>query len=182
MAPKWLTNRFWTRLQQGLADRGLTTQPPGPASATPATPATPASRATPAQNVVTQDAASLVSPGFLERLKQKIRQIFGPKKSESPIGIAQPKGGVGLDRNAKLALVREAAAKRVRLAIIYNGTPRHVGPISYRWRAKNPSDNPLIYCHCWLHSGKVEAFIPNRIEGIWLTQESYSSPWPIEIT
>lgn len=121
------------------------------------------------------------SPGFMSRLKNVIQKLFGGRKPDSPTGVARPAGGSGLDKAAKLALIREAGRTQRRLAIVYNGQPRQIGPLSFRWRAKKPDDNPLLYAHCWLHAGKVEAFIPNRIEWIQLTDETYRSPWPIEV-
>ena len=72
--------------------------------------------------------------------------------------------------------IHEAGRRMVLLQMRYNGNLRYVEPYSFRMK----STGQLFYGYCYKdHS--IEAFRPEKIEYIALTEIGFAPRWPVEV-
>lgn len=146
----------------------------------------------------------------LQRAEQRIRQELSPEVAPAAPGSDIPEeeplpGGLGerirrvvrekaqnfppiqnrlLDPSATLDgptiryRIRYAGQNRLLLLMMYHGQWRHVEPYSYRYRGKGRALRFMGFCR--MHD-EIHSFNPNKIQGLTVTNETFSPRWPIEV-
>ena len=113
-----------------------------------------------------------LTPGLWNRIKQRVQNLF-PDAEEKPPAVPI----TGLSIPEILQRFQQGGRGRVLLLMKYNGVWRHVEPYSFRQWSLGPQ--PLMYGFCRLHN-TIEAYRPDRVQGLALTDEPYSPRWAVE--
>lgn len=117
-----------------------------------------------------------VNAGWWDSVKNFLTRFQTPKPKRQPTQVT-PTGPTGpFTGEEKAAVITEAARRYVMLYMKYNGVRRMVEPYSYRHK----STGMLFMGYCHIHQS-IEAFKPEKIEEIQLTQFPFAPRWPVEI-
>lgn len=122
-----------------------------------------------------------VNQSFLSRIKDQVKQkvtTLGPVQRR----LLDP--NATLDEPTIRYRIQYAGQNRQLLLMTYGGSARLVEP--YSWRASGKPDHPggprtlRFYGYCQLH-GTVHSFNPKKIQGLLISDRTFTERWPIEL-
>lgn len=118
--------------------------------------------------------------GWWTSLQEFLKNFKAPKAPPS-VGPRQtvyhaPTPETPRDPGDIAGVLLEASRRGVLCWMQYNGHKRYIEPYSYRFRG----GHQLLYAFCWKDQ-HIEAFRPDRIQDIELTDIPFKPRWPIEI-
>lgn len=129
-----------------------------------------------------------MSPGLWSKILDRAKNLFQreqtPDQTPTP---AKPPATERLDPPSIRVRIAQAGKMGVLLLLKYNGVWRHVEPYSFRTRTVKPKSKgakpgraEYFYGYCRLHD-TIEAYRMERIEGIYITDETFHPRWVIEV-
>jgi len=118
-------------------------------------------------------AEQTLTPGLWSRIKQRVKSLFPSAGEEKPTPVKI----TGLSMSEILQRFQQGGRGRLLVLMKYNGVWRHVEPYSFRQWSLGPQ--PLMYGFCRLHN-TIEAYRPDRVQGLALTDEPYTPRWLVE--
>lgn len=117
-----------------------------------------------------------LSQSFLNRIKEKAENV--PVIQNRLLDARAP-----LDENLIKYRIRYAGSSNFLLLMRYNNVWRNVEPYSYRWRgAKDEKGRKrlLFFGFCLAHN-QIHAFRLDKIQGLIVTDQTYSPRWRVEV-
>lgn len=170
------TPKFFDRVKD-VVEKLRMGQPPGSAAPGQATEPVPES---------VEPEPDAADPGFAQRLKNWVQNHpFKRRPSPAPQQVVPPllDPKRSLDMETIKYRIRYAGANRTKLYMKYNGHWRMVEPYSYRARGQKDANghHKLMFFGFCLSHDKIHMFDLDRIEGLLVTDETFTPQWTIEV-